>query len=180
MSASSTALQKKNTAPPSARRTRKSPIVAASTACGPRTRSSKRSVSGPGIAKRSAALRPAAIARRARRVVEPAAGARIARRLAGRELRLARDLELGGRAEARVRVALALEALVEARVHAAALRLAVGTAAVVAARARVEVEAQPCEVRELRGDERLAAALAVGVLDAHDEAPAARGAQTGS
>ena len=120
----------------------------------------------PGDRETQGGLAAGGYARRARSFVEPAAGPGISRRLAGRELRAARDLELGGRAEARVGVALALEALEESRVEARAFRLAVGTAAVFAARARVEVEPEPGEVRELVRDERLAAALAVGVLDA--------------
>ena len=66
-----------------------------------------------------------------------------------------------------------LEAFEERRIKFASLRLAIRAPAIVTVRARIPVDSQPFEVRDLRRYKVVASALPVRVLDAQDEAAAA-------
>src|SRR5437879_7987479 len=142
MQASSTALQKKKAAEPSARRTTKSPMSSLRKVCGPCTKSSNTTRSPRGTRKRSVGE---SLCRAPRALLgrEVPAGAGVARRLARGELRTARELELQRRTEARISRALPFELREIAAVERAALRLPVGSPLVRTVRPRVPIDSEP-------------------------------------
>src|SRR5262249_25558861 len=117
-------------------------------------------------------LQAPCLALRALLAGQVAAGARIARRLAGHALELSRQLELLGRAIARIGAARNLEAREQRGVERAALGLRIGSGRSADVGTFVPFQAQPLEVGQELVEKLSAAALDIGVLDAQNKASA--------
>ena len=122
-----------------------------------------------GTRKRRLGLRPCASARRTLVGVQLAAGAGVARRPSGGQLRAPRQIQLELAAEARIGQLLALEPLEVLLVERRALRLAVGSMRTGAIRSLVPFEPQPRKIGAQRGHHGLLGTLRIGILDAQHE-----------
>jgi len=101
-----------------------------------------------------------------------AAGAGIAWRAAGGELRAARQRKFELATEARVHRARVLECGEVLGVQPTAPRLAIRAALILAVRPRIPLDAEPAQIPHEPVHMGLVAALAVGILDAQQELPA--------
>ena len=144
--ASSSALQKKNAALPSARRTMKSPMSSLAKRCGPRTKSWNSTLLPGGIRNRRLGLRPLCALRIPLDGRKLPAGARIPRRPPGSELCSARHLEFEWRAVARIHQARRCQTREVFRIDSIALCLAIRLVGSADIRTRIPAQTQPVKV----------------------------------